>query len=383
MGIANASSTTDSDRQRPPLFRRIFSRNKVSPKNVERGTRLDSSFSEHTWDIEKLQQNFLDSNIAVDKPDKSKGLSQEKADELLRVNGPNILPKQKEMSDLELFIRQFLNILWILLIVAALLTLVSFFTMHEMISLWVAILLFVLIFVMCTISWYQEREARKVIRGFENLLPEICNVIRDGIGKQVPAADIVVGDIIKIQSGVRVPADARIIDCAQLKLETSSITGEAEPLDYHAHSVTPNIPIFESHNIAFNSSLCVDGEGMGVVIRTGVNTRLDIVEALGSAKIIASDKTGTLTKNVMTVTDMWVDDLVIHGFPRLDDHTLRELKTLETFKPPISDILLAMAVCNKADFDYDKDVKIDINEQFTMTPGKNQSSIAAKTGSNS
>ncbi|PAV71600.1 hypothetical protein WR25_22369 isoform D [Diploscapter pachys] len=475
MTTANTSSITDSGRRTPPLFKRIFSRNKVSSKDAEKGTQLDSLFSEHTWDIEKLEQNFPDSNIAVDKPDKSKGLSQEKADELLRINGPNILPKQKEMSDLELFIRQFLNILWILLIVAALLTLVSYFTMDDIISLWVAILLFVLIFVMCTVSWYQEREARKVIRGFENLLPEICNVIRGGIEKQVQAADIVVGDIIKIQSGLRVPADARIIDCAQLKLETSSITGEAEPLDYHPHSVTPNIPIFESHNVAFNSSLCVDGEGMGVVIRTGVNTvigqiaalttgqptkkshlekqikifvhfllilapavgtismivggltfgwgnwilllstsyavcaialvpeglsatvtsiltvvarrlekksvylkRLDIAEALGSANIIASDKTGTLTKNVMTVTDMWIDDLVIHGFPRLDDHTLRDLKTLETFKPPISDILLAMAVCNKADFDYDKDVKIDINEQFTMTLNKRPASVAAR-----
>ena len=87
----------------------------------------------------------------------------------------------------------------------------------------------------------------------------------------------------------------------------------------------------------------------------------------------------------MTVTDMWINDLVIHGFPRLNDETLRDLKTLETFKPPISDILLAMAVCNKADFDYDKDkdVKIDINEKLTMPPNKNQSSIAAKAGPNS
>ena len=80
----------------------------------------------------------------------------------------------------------------------------------------------------------------------------------------------------------------------------------------------------------------------------------------------------------MTVTDMWIDDLVIRGFPRLEDETLRELKTLDAFKSPISDILLAMTVCNKADFDYDKDVKIDINEQFTMTLNKRPASVAAR-----
>uniref|UniRef100_A0A914D1H2 Cation-transporting P-type ATPase C-terminal domain-containing protein n=1 Tax=Acrobeloides nanus TaxID=290746 RepID=A0A914D1H2_9BILA len=270
--------------------------------------------------------------------------------------------------------------------------------------------------------------------------------------KQIFASEIVVGDIIRIQSGVRVPADARILQCNQLKLETSSITGEPEPLDYHEEEVPENINIFESKNVAFNSSLCVDGEGVGVVIRTGINTvigqiaelttsqpvkksrlemqirlyirfllvaalavgssvflmggtihhwenipmllatsyavcavgmvpeglpatvtsiltviarrlekknvylkRLDIVEALGSASIIATDKTGTLTKNVMTVTDVWYNNEVISGLPKGNESTFINTspKSLERFAAPLYGIFLGMIVCNKATFGKD------------------------------
>uniref|UniRef100_A0A914Y8K4 P-type ATPase A domain-containing protein n=1 Tax=Panagrolaimus superbus TaxID=310955 RepID=A0A914Y8K4_9BILA len=63
-----------------------------------------------------------------------------------------------------------------------------------------------------------------------------------------------------------------IFYCSQLKLETSSITGESEPVEYQIEAVEESVTIFESHNVAFDGSLCVDGEGVGVVIRTGTST---------------------------------------------------------------------------------------------------------------
>lgn len=97
------------------------------------------------------------------------------------------------------------------------------------------------------------------------MLPEICLIIRNGVQTTISAQNLVVGDIIIIKNGARVPADARILQCNQLKMEESSITGEAEPVDFHANKVVETINIFEAHNIAFNGSLCVDGEGIALV----------------------------------------------------------------------------------------------------------------------
>lgn len=102
--------------------------------------------------------------------------------------------------------------LWILLAVAAALTLVSYFSdTSDMTGLWVAAILYAMIVVMCFISFYQEREARKVVRGFQNLLPLSCTVVRNGNETNISAENLVVGDIVKIKSGTRVPADIRVL----------------------------------------------------------------------------------------------------------------------------------------------------------------------------
>jgi sodium/potassium-transporting ATPase subunit alpha len=129
-----------------------------------------------------------------------------------------------------------------------------------------------MIVVMCFVSFWQEREAKKVVRGFEGLLPQNTTVVRDGNESNIEAENLVVGDIVKIKSGVRVPADCRVLKCSELKLETSAITGESEPVEYHAAEAKPDVIIFESRNVAFNGSMCVDGEGTAIVIKTATDT---------------------------------------------------------------------------------------------------------------
>jgi sodium/potassium-transporting ATPase subunit alpha len=429
--------------------KKLFGKAKVAPANGSAPTEsrnLSAAYREHTWDVAEIQKEYPTSRIDVNNPNRSQGLSSFEAKELLEVNGPNTLPKAKEISDLRLFISQFLNPLWLLLLFADVLSFVNFFSdMSDKTNLYVAIIIFVMIVGMCTVSWYQEREARRVVRGFENLLPEKTAVIRDGNEELISAAEVVVGDIIKIKSGMKVSADARVLWCSQLKLETSSITGEAEPVEYQSEPVSQSVNIFESHNVAFNGSLCVDGEGVALVIKTGINTvigqiatlttgqsenrsrlqqqitkfvkfllvlsaivgllmtivggavhgwkgmvkitatsflvcaisfvpagmpatvtsimtvvarrlanknvyikRLDIVEALGSCNIIASDKTGTLTKNLMTVTDVWYMDEFIAGSPTRA--RAMTTKTIRGFEGPLHDMLKVMTICNTSEF---------------------------------
>lgn len=90
-------------------------------------------------------------------------------------------------------------------------------------------------------------------------------MIRNGKKSMINVYELVVGDIIVIKSGSRIPADVRILLSNQLKIEASSITGEAEPFEYKNNAVDESIGIFEAHNVAFNGSLCVEGEGLGLV----------------------------------------------------------------------------------------------------------------------
>ncbi len=103
-------------------------------------------------------------------------------------------------------------------------------------------------------------------------MPDSCAVLRDGIEQKISAENLVVGDLIFIRNGCKVPADARIIYSSELKLETSSITGEAEPIEFSDKPVPDNVSVFESRNVAFNGSFCVDGDAIALVIRTGDNT---------------------------------------------------------------------------------------------------------------
>uniref|UniRef100_A0A7E4ZY01 Cation_ATPase_N domain-containing protein n=1 Tax=Panagrellus redivivus TaxID=6233 RepID=A0A7E4ZY01_PANRE len=192
-----------------PRLPKFLKKKKILPKQDEESARnLSANFCEQTWDMDKIVTHHSESGIDLKNPQKSTGMSSGRAGEQLLKLGPNALPKQKEISDIALFLKQFLNLLWVLLLVTDALSLIAFISNRSLTQLWVTLIIFVMIFGMCCISFLHEREALKIVRGFANLLPDQCLVVRDGREQSISAEELVVGDIVIIKNGTRVPADA-------------------------------------------------------------------------------------------------------------------------------------------------------------------------------
>ena len=119
-------------------------------------------------------------------------------------------------------------------------------------------------------SFSQQRSSGKIFESFKNMIPQETLVIRDGKQQKLGADHLVVGDVVMCKGGERIPADVRIIRCEGMKVDNSSLTGESDPLS-RSPEAGHKMPL-EAKNIAFFSTSCVDGSGVGVVIATGDNT---------------------------------------------------------------------------------------------------------------
>lgn len=153
--------------------------------------------------------------------------------------------------------------------------------------------LIVVVVVTGIFAFFQEAKSDKVMEGFKALTPSHCHVVRDGIVIECPAEDLVVGDIVSIQFGEKVPADLRIIQCSNLKVDNSSLTGESEPLSRTVDKTSDN-PM-ETKNIAFYGTFFTEGSGKGVVFQTGDRTFLG---SIASATISAVQPESTLQREL-------------------------------------------------------------------------------------
>ena len=125
---------------------------------------------------------------------------------------------------------------------------------------------------------YQEGKSVRIIASFTKMIPTTAQTIRDGRMEQLVASELVVGDVVKLGLGDKVPADIRLLESSGLQVDNSALTGEAEPV--HCTTVSTHLNYLESQNLAFFSSLVVQGNGTGVVIATGDRTVLGTVSVL-------------------------------------------------------------------------------------------------------
>lgn len=240
---------------------------------------------EHHWTLDAVSDKFS-THIDTNDVNKSRGLTAEKARQLLLPReqggfGPNVLTPPPRVPLWMLFLLQFTNYLMVLLEVTALACFILYGIFPDTLNnLYLAVLLVFIIFVTCYETYSVEAKADDLMAKFRAMIPEKADVIRDGEQKPIPAQEIVPGDILRLKSGQKIPADCRVIYNQGMKVDQSMITGEADPIECSVNA--QHAEYLEAKNIIFNGSLVVDGGCLAVAIRTGDGTLIGtMVELTG------------------------------------------------------------------------------------------------------
>ena len=147
-------------------------------------------------------------------------------------------------------------------------------------NLYLGIVLSAVVILTGIFSYYQESKSDKIMESFKNLVPQQALCIRNGEKKAIVARELVLGDVVEVKGGDRIPADLRIVQASNMKVDNSSLTGESEPQSRNADDSTTTV--LEARNIAFFSTNCVEGSARGIVIRCGDNTVMGRIAALAA-----------------------------------------------------------------------------------------------------
>lgn len=245
-----------------PLLEIVGSSDKVKAKR--------EPYQEHMMTLEELNARF-GCRINVFDPERSVGLDASMVCHLQAKHGLNEIHAPPSTPLWLLFIYQFGNLFMVLLLVAAFLCFCLWlYNPSDSSNLFLAGFLLVVVVVTCYETFSQEAKADALMEKFRALVPDDAVVIRNGMRVSVAVSDLVLGDIVYINGGAKIPADCRVIWNQNMKCDQSSITGESEPV--HIHEVAESKNPLEAKNIIFNGSLAVDGACLAVVIRTGDST---------------------------------------------------------------------------------------------------------------
>merc|ERR1711971_1252049 len=147
-------------------------------------------------------------------------------------------------------------------------------------NLYLGIVLTTVVIVTGVFSYYQESKSAKIMESFKNLVPQYALVVRDGEKQNIEAKDLTLGDIIEVKFGDRMPADMRVVEATNLKVDNSSLTGESEPQS-RTPVFTHDNPL-ETKNLAFFSTNVVEGTAKGIVVNIGDHSVMGRIAGLAS-----------------------------------------------------------------------------------------------------
>jgi len=261
----------------------------VFQQNLLRDVEIHAPFREQHMTIEQLMDIYPLSRISPSDPTKSLGLNDDEAE--IRLNGSKeknvICPTARKGGKWKIFFSQFLNTFRLFLLLATVCCLLIFVLDPSRDNeLLMAVIIFFVLVLMCVISFLEEIKTIKQIAGFQSVIPVGTTVIRSGRKVRVNAVNLVIGDLVRIKTGDRVPADLRLIHTEELQVETSWLSGEVEPLSYTHEPAPEGKGVFESQNVVFSGCSVTSGTGLGIVIRIGNSTVLgNLVEITSKEKL--------------------------------------------------------------------------------------------------
>lgn len=196
-----------------------------------------------------------------------KGLNQPEAATRLQKYGPNRLPEARKRGPFTRFFAQFNNILVYVLLAAG-------FT-KLMLSLWIdAAIVFGVVVLNALLGFIQEGKAEKALDSIRNMLSAEARTIRGGETRMIPAEQLVPGDIVRLESGDKIPADLRLTEAKNLHTEEAALTGESLPAEKAVDAAPVNATVGDRRSMAFSGTMVVSGRATGVVVGTGNETEL-------------------------------------------------------------------------------------------------------------
>ncbi len=382
------------------------------------------------WHAQKLEEVYKNLHTSQE------GLSDAEAADRLRKNGRNELRAKPSKTVLQMLKEQIVDPMILILMGAA--------VFSAILQEWTeAVVIFTIVIVNAVIGIVQEKKAQSSLEALRNMSAPTARVLRQGEESVIPASELVVGDVVLLGDGDMVPADMRLIDSANLKVQEASLTGESVPAEKESENILPeDCPLGDRDNMVYSSSIVTYGRATGVVVATGMNTqvgniagmleqqddldtplkrkldavgksltivglvvcvlifavgaiyqrplipqflvaislaisiipeglpatativmalgvqrmakknalirKLPAVETLGSATVVCSDKTGTLTLNKMTVTHIAVNgDFEVGKTTPIENAANQHPKVYQQ-------LVYAAALCNDASFDPDR-----------------------------
>ncbi|MEU8926976.1 HAD-IC family P-type ATPase [Kitasatospora sp. NPDC048545] len=228
--------------------------------------------------------------------DPATGLSSARAAELLAARGPNALPEEKARPDWLRFLDQYRSYMQIILVAAAVVSLA--------IKEWTtAVLLIVLTLFNAVIGLRQEGKAESAMNALRSMMKTTARVRRDGTEAEIPAEQLVVGDVVLVRAGDEVPADGRIVEASALQIDESALTGESVPAAKDVATL-PAGPLSpgDQTDMAFMDTPVTHGSGLLVITGTGAGTELGKISGMLSA---TEKEQSPLTKELDTLT-LWI-----------------------------------------------------------------------------